>query len=126
MRGIRFALFDLKPLQVPQILHSLGVLSYSPCLEEKLRSKEMLPYGSSLESSIRAGSIIAVEEIKARMETQSIDSHNFNHDGSRIRFNSVLIDFFLWDLTKLVESGEQTIESTVAVLPCHRTRSIYY
>jgi hypothetical protein len=92
-------------------------------LEEKLKSNEMLPYGSGLESSIRAGGIIAVEEIRARMGTEAQKS---SREGSGLVVNSVLIDFFLWDLAKLVQSGEHAIGSTVDILACHRTRSIYY
>ena len=42
--------------------------------------------------------------------------------------SSVLIDFYLWDLAKKVEMGEQLIEGieTQEVIPAHRTRSVWY
>jgi len=115
-------------LQVPQILHRLGLLSYSRELAEEIKLKRMLPYGSSLECSIRAGSVVAVEDIKEQMEIQSTNCQASGSGGSKRKFNSVLIDFFLWDLAKLVESGKHILatEATVDILPCHRTRSIYY
>lgn len=82
----------------------------------------MLPYGSNLECSIRAGGIIAVEELKARMEEQRAGQEVY---GATSKFNSVLIDFFLWDLAKVVEKGDHEL-ATLDIIPCHRTRSIYY
>jgi len=107
--------------RVPHILQSLGILSYSSELKETLNARPMLPYGSKPECSIRAGSIIAVEELKVQMEEQSAHKQR---EGPR--FNSVLIDFFLWDLAKSVESEENATGSTLDILPCHRTRSIFY
>ncbi|KII90627.1 hypothetical protein PLICRDRAFT_39203 [Plicaturopsis crispa FD-325 SS-3] len=42
--------------------------------------------------------------------------------------SSVLVDFYLWDLAKRVESGEECVEglATNEVVPAHRTRSIWY
>lgn len=42
--------------------------------------------------------------------------------------HSVLIDFYLWDLAKRIESGEEVIEGIQVnkVAPSHRTRSIWY
>jgi hypothetical protein len=41
---------------------------------------------------------------------------------------SVLIDFFLWDLAKRIEEGEDRVEGikTQPILPMHRTRCIWY
>lgn len=76
--------------------------------------------------SIRAAGILAVEEIKNKIldirrrkpATDSLDSE----------VCSVLIDFFLWDLAKRVESteGEEGSAKTPALAPIHRTRSIWY
>jgi hypothetical protein len=40
----------------------------------------------------------------------------------------VLIDFYLWDLAKKVENGEEKIEGIeiAEMVPAHRTRSIWY
>ena len=42
--------------------------------------------------------------------------------------SSVLIDFYLWDLAKKLETGEEHIDGveTAEILPAHRTRSIWY
>lgn len=111
--------------RVPQILQSLGVLSYSPELVDTLRSTRPLAYASELESSIRAGGIIAVEELKHCMEELDGAQKHSDGLGPAYKINSVLIDFFLWDLAKLVENGDHEL-ATLEALPCHRTRSIYY
>ncbi|EJD34842.1 hypothetical protein AURDEDRAFT_117546 [Auricularia subglabra TFB-10046 SS5] len=98
--------------RVPQILHHLNILTYPPALEAVLRSGNDIAYGSPIEMSIRAASILAVEAIRDRIPGIS----------------SVLVDFFLWDLAKRVEAGEEVVEgiATQNVLPAHRTRSIWY
>ena len=42
--------------------------------------------------------------------------------------SSVMIDFFLWDLAKRIESGDENIKGiqTTEIIPAHRTRSIWY
>lgn len=111
--------------KVPQILNHLGILEYSPELTKMLQDKVPLEYGSIEEMSIRAASICAVDAIKEEMNNPQ------NHgDGPWTPVTSVLIDFFLWDLAKLVENGEVSLtdpeKKRNAILPSHRTRSIYY
>jgi len=111
--------------RVPQILNHLGILDYSPGLTKILQGKVPLEYGSIEEMSIRAASICAVDAIKEEMNNPQ------NHrDGPWTPVTSVLIDFFLWDLSKLVENGEVSLtgpeKKRNVILPCHRTRSIYY
>ncbi|KAG8803764.1 hypothetical protein FRC17_006126, partial [Serendipita sp. 399] len=85
-----------------------------------LNDGHLMEYGSVIESSIRASSIVAVERLKERMiEKQKQLDQAFS-------INCVLIDFLLWDLAKLVESGQHSTGRPSAPLPCHRTRSIYY
>jgi hypothetical protein len=92
-----------------------------------LKNAHYLHYGSTLESSIRAGGIVAVEELKTCMRAlQAQESQNSPEVSCKPHINSVMIDFFLWDLAKLVECGEVTINNNLEALPCHRTRSIYY
>lgn len=118
---------NLSLLQVPQILHHLGCLEYSTELTQMLKAEKDLEYGSGLESSIRAGSIIAVEELKHSMiKLHSLAPHCIPGGAPNSPINCVMIDFFLWDLAKLVECGEITMEKEREILPCHRTRSIYY
>jgi len=111
--------------RVPQILNHLRILEYSPELSKMLEDMVPLEYGSIEEMSIRAASICAVDAIKEEMN----DPKN-HRDGPWTPVTSVLIDFFLWDLAKLVENGEVSLtgpeKKRNVILPSHRTRSIYY
>ena len=51
-------------------------------------------------------------------------SENVNEE----EISSVLIDFYLWDLAKKLETGEEHVDGveTAEILPAHRTRSIWY
>ena len=42
--------------------------------------------------------------------------------------SSVLIDFYLWDVAKRLERGEERMDGvqTDEMVPAHRTRSIWY
>ncbi|KAF2859258.1 hypothetical protein K470DRAFT_271698 [Piedraia hortae CBS 480.64] len=90
--------------RVPQMLHTLGVLSYSPPLLEAIKDGKEIPSGSDWEIQLRGCSIWAVELIRRRIN----------------KSNAVLIDFYLYDLAKEKE------RSGVKMLPHHRTRSIWY
>ena len=106
--------------RVPQILHHLRILAY-PCeLIKMLCDHTPLASGSRAEISIRAASIIAVERVRKAI----VEKGEFG--GCEV--SSVLIDFYLWDLAKRIESGEESIEGlqTTKVVPAHRTRSIWY
>jgi hypothetical protein len=105
--------------RVPQILHHLRILTYAPTLVSSLNAHEEFPYGAREEIAIRAASIIAVERVAAALRA----------DGrAPVGTSSVLIDFFLWDLAKRLEVGQDRIEGikTRPMLPAHRTRSIWY
>ncbi|KAI9443614.1 hypothetical protein H4582DRAFT_1209207 [Lactarius indigo] len=107
--------------RVPQILHHLRLLTYAPALVHTLRTRELLVSGVSREEvAIRAASIVAVERVAAALRADD--------DGDGAAVSSVLIDFFLWDLAKRIEEGEDRIEGvkTQPMLPAHRTRSIWY
>lgn len=104
--------------RVPQILHHLGILSYPPALCALLRGHAPLAPGSREEVSIRAASIVAVERMRRAMVRPA---------GAE-EASGVLIDFYLWDLAKKIEIGEERVEglTTNEMLPAHRTRSIWY
>lgn len=100
-----------------------------------LINKEAMKNGSIHEMCIRAGGIIAVEELKKAMLTAPSDTMDGNDSQTcsrtmeaspSLRVNSVLIDFFLWDLAKTVETENDRDGVEVDILPCHRTRSIFY
>jgi hypothetical protein len=101
-------------------------MQYSEELIQTLHIGTPLEYGSPLECSIRAGGIVAVEILKNHMFKllRKIESRESRRIQKQL--NSVLIDFFLWDLAKLVESGSLITGNPVQLLPCHRTRSIFY
>jgi hypothetical protein len=108
--------------RIPQILHHLRILVYPQWLEEKLRTGEGVEPGSREEISLRAASIVSVERVRKEMLRLRGDVDGCDELGS------VLIDFYLWDLAKRIESGEDKVEGveTVEMLPAHRTRSIWY
>jgi len=109
--------------RVPQILHHLRILTYPPSLLRRLRQHAVLEPGSREEVSIRAASVVAVERVREEM-CRMAEEEEEESDG----VSSVLIDFYLWDLAKKVEYGEEMVEGidTVEIEPAHRTRSIWY
>jgi hypothetical protein len=56
--------------RIPQMLHQLGCLLYSPSLEGHIRSKKLIPSGSNWEIELRATSIWCVELIRREIERQ--------------------------------------------------------
>lgn len=92
------------------MLHSLSCISYSPPLENTIRTLQPIPSGSSWEVQLRGCSIWCVELIKQEILKAHPDA----------AVNAVLIDFFLYDLAKERE------KAGVAAVPHHRTRSIWY
>ncbi|RDB14533.1 hypothetical protein Hypma_016343 [Hypsizygus marmoreus] len=113
--------------RVPQILHHLRILEYPPDLIRMLQAGVPLESGSREELSLRSASIIAVERVREQILRiiAEEDGANGVSDGA---ISSVLIDFYLWDLAKKVESGEEKIDGleTAEMVPTHRTRSIWY
>ncbi|KIJ62549.1 hypothetical protein HYDPIDRAFT_114191 [Hydnomerulius pinastri MD-312] len=117
--------------RVPQILHHLRILEYPNCLIEKLKKGEDVAPGSQEEVGLRAGSIVAVERVRReilRLRGVVDGDEKSEPTGVGEEVTSVLIDFYLWDLAKKIESGEEKVEGaeTVEVIPAHRTRSIWY
>ncbi|KIK69773.1 hypothetical protein GYMLUDRAFT_34171 [Collybiopsis luxurians FD-317 M1] len=122
--------------RVAQILHRLKILEYPSSLVRKLSSGSILDPGSKEEISLRAASIVAVERVREAIlrlvagELGGKDDQTQEGNNSEMAsyISSVLIDFFLWDLAKKLETGEEKIEGleTADVIPAHRTRSIWY
>ncbi|GAA5927878.1 queuosine 5'-phosphate N-glycosylase/hydrolase [Sporobolomyces koalae] len=101
--------------RVPQILHSLGTLEYDQHVTSILEQGTNLDNGSKEEVEIRCASIVVVEEIKHEIERLVTEQ------GVTVKVpNAVLLDFLLWDLAKVEEKQGR------AVLPHHRTRSVFY
>ena len=117
---------------VPQILHHLRILHYPDSLLQSLRAHVDFAPGSREEVSIRTGSICAVEELRKEIvairQSESDSGATANEYDGAEEVCSVLLDFYLWDLAKGVESGDVKIEGieTQELTPAHRTRSIWY
>ncbi|KAF9533089.1 hypothetical protein CPB83DRAFT_805916 [Crepidotus variabilis] len=115
--------------RVPQILHHLRIISYPQSLLDLLHSGSPLASGSREEVSLRCSSIIAVEHVKEEIlrlvDEEGGDSAAALKSGTVC---SVLIDFYLWDLAKKIELGEEKVDGidTAQLVPVHRTRSIWY
>ncbi|KAG8830978.1 hypothetical protein FRC20_008238 [Serendipita sp. 405] len=112
--------------RVPQMLQHLGTTIYSDNVIETLKGGKYLEYGSDMECSIRASSIVAVQQLREKMVWKQEQLHHTGSTEQTFPINSVLIDFLLWDLAKLVESGQHSTGRVSIPLPCHRTRSTYY
>jgi len=96
--------------RVPQILHSLGCLRYSPYLKNLIDSGAPLESGGRLEVEIRGCSIWSVELLRKEI---------WREWGRDV--NAILIDFWLWDeAQKMKKEGEGFNVSF------HRTRGIFY
>jgi Potential Queuosine, Q, salvage protein family len=100
--------------RIPQMLHSLGVLLYSPQLEGRIRRKEEFQSGENSEIEIRGCSIWAVEMVRREIVKQ--------HPEEEGKVNSVLIDTFLYDTLKEREAKGELGN----MIPHHRVRSIWY
>ncbi|KAJ5083437.1 Protein of unknown function DUF2419 [Penicillium angulare] len=133
--------------RIPQMLHQLGCLRYSPPLESHIRSLKPLTPGSNWEVELRGTSIWCVELIKREIEKRhpevktagksdrTNDSENEQPPESEevegpieentisnktYGINAILIDFFLYDTMKNLEAEHNE------GIPHHRTRSIWY
>ncbi|KAK8134416.1 hypothetical protein PG984_006428 [Apiospora sp. TS-2023a] len=96
--------------RVPQILATLGCISYSPPLQAMVSKGDIIESGTSFELQLRACSIWCVELLK----------RDINRSHPEAKVNAILIDFFLYDTMKQLEAeGKYT-------MPHHRTRSIWY
>lgn len=72
--------------RVPQVLHHLGLLSYSQDLIDIIHNEIEIPSGSQNEIEIRGCSIWAVQLLIEKI----------NHIEPSLKINSVLVDYYLW------------------------------
>ena len=96
--------------RIPQMLHSLGCLRYSPSLENHIRGLKEIESGCSWEVQLRGCSIWCVELIRREIVRR--------HPKAEV--NAILIDFFLYDTIK------DRVKEGAEMIPHHRTRSIWY
>ncbi|KXJ20652.1 queuosine salvage protein [Exaiptasia diaphana] len=109
--------------KVPQALLYLGVLKYSQNLVEKLKRGDIIPPGDILELEIRGNSICSVDRIYQKVLSNAQNDDIFCEMKKQELaqcFNSVIIDFYLWDFAK------EQVEKDVDHPPCHKTRTIFY
>ena len=102
------------------------MVSYPPELVQLLKTHAPLISGSAEELSIRVASIVAVERV--RLEILRLRAEEEESCAEADAVSSVMIDFYLWDLAKRVENRPEGVDGveTNAMLPTHRTRSIWY
>ncbi len=113
--------------RVPQILRQVGALQYTPELAAKVDNQEELCQGGVDEVSIRAGTVVAVEEmvelvkkhLTAIAEADSLAESRNNLQSLLEDVSAVTIDWYLW------QRGEK--EDRLNLLgPHHRVRTTYY
>ncbi len=90
--------------KVPQILHSEGILEYSPALTAKIAAREQLPAESTAEVEIRAATIWGVELLRRALAELGVQARAFE------------IDWYLWTRAQ----GRR------GMAPYHRTRTVFY
>ncbi|ORZ36313.1 UPF0553 protein C9orf64-like protein [Catenaria anguillulae PL171] len=111
--------------RVPQALVHLGLLIYSPSLNETLaRGDTLLRNGDEREVEIRAASIWAVERVRRKMVelVAQGDDPAAVKAASELKstpLNAVMLDFYIWDYAKARQEEMHEV-------PIHRTRSVYY
>ena len=104
--------------RVPQVLHSLGAISYSQALLGALRAGQQLEAGSRMEQELRGVSVRCVEELRALMECRLGEEGLDTIRRNGWELNSVRLDFFLWRYSKR--------EGAELSAPHHRTLTTFY
>ncbi|MGC9529925.1 MAG: queuosine 5'-phosphate N-glycosylase/hydrolase [Candidatus Bipolaricaulaceae bacterium] len=89
--------------KLPQFLRSAGALELHPALAAAVDRKELIPAGSSQEVELRAGTVMAVEELAAELRRQGRPLRAFE------------VDWMLWHLAQ-----------TDLRHPHHRTLTFFY
>jgi len=91
--------------RVPQILRHVDVLQYESSLDELVDGQVELEKGGIDEVSIRAGTVVAVEEIVQKVKEEIISSVAADSDSERSEsdlrkladdVSAVTIDWYLW------------------------------
>lgn len=123
------------------MLHTWGVISYSPPLDAKIRRKEIIESGNSWEVQLRGCSVWAVEILKREIVAQISASSDEQGeaadpaDNNATSVNAILLDFHLYDSVKALEANTNALIqeerakgniTTSNIIPHHRTKSIWY
>ena len=95
--------------RIPQLLRTVGVMSYSQDLASLVDSNTILPAGSNYEVYIRAATVVAVELlVKELRETYNIHT-----------MTAVKLDWYLWQLGEKRHQQHQ-------LQPFHKVKTIFY
>jgi hypothetical protein len=110
--------------RVPQILRHWGVLEYSTCLASRVDEKIELERGSCDEISIRASTVVAVEELVGALNQNQTTDENDQSGGSKgtnttDAFTDVTVDWYLWQV------GERMHQEGI-MKPFHKVRTHFY
>lgn len=113
--------------RVPQILRHVGAMQYAPELAAKVDNQDELEEGGVDEVSIRAGTVVAVEEMVELVKKHLTDIAETDASGqSKKNLNKLLedvsavtIDWYLW------QRGEKEDRLNL-IGPHHRVRTTYY
>lgn len=99
--------------RVPQILRHFQILEYSPKLSTAVDSGEEIIMGSAEEISIRAGTVVGVEELVKVLNSDDKAA------GAGEPFNDVNVDWYLWQV------GERMHQDGL-LKPFHKVRTHFY
>ena len=99
--------------RVPQILRHYDILQYSQELSEMVDSGKEISEGSPDEVSIRAATVVAVEELVAALNERD------EMTETRQPFTDVNVDWYLWQV------GEK-MQSEGLLKPFHKVRTQFY
>lgn len=104
------------------MLFSLGCLSFSPPLENRIRKKFFIEPGHSWEIQLRGCSVWAVELLRSEIQKQAGEGAESGDESSKkpLILNAILLDYHLYDTAKALEA------EGAEMIPHHRTRSIWY
>lgn len=101
--------------RVPQSLVYFGAITYSERLLALLRKHPHLERSGREECEIRAASIWSVELARRR----ALELMDASKVSTTAPFNSIVIDFYLWDYAKAHSKDMDHI-------PIHKTTTIFY
>ncbi|KAG7371280.1 queuosine salvage family protein [Nitzschia inconspicua] len=104
--------------RVPQLLRHWRVLQYSSSLEERVDQKMEITSGSVEELSIRAATVVAVEELVKYLNNNSAPKHD-DESLTAPKYTDVQVDWYLWQV------GEQ-LHAKGELKPFHRVRTHFY
>ena len=117
--------------RLPQLLRQRGVLVYAPDLAQAVDAHNELAAGSPAEVSIRAATVVAVDQLVLRLQVLQQRQQNDKNDNdddtnkngmappNKKAWTAVAVDWYLWQVGERLDAAGQ-------LSPHHRVRTIYY